>query len=251
MNDDQVSVTVTGHVNGYDATGPLVIPASVSYEGRNYTVTTIGTIAFMYCFYLTSLTLPNSVTTIKEGAFAYCSGFTGDLVIPNSVTTIEPSAFQICYGFDGTLILGTGVTTIGDYAFNDCPGLKGILYIPSNVKSLGGNTFGYCAFEGIVVDPENSAYDSRNDCNAIIVTRTNELITGCKNTVIPNTVTAIGDNAFKGIAGMTSLTIPESVTSIGENAFALCFDLTGDLTIPDAVTSIGASAFFQCGFESV
>lgn len=249
VNDDQVSVTVTGHVNGYDATGPLVIPASVSYEGRNYTVTTIGTIAFMYCFYLTSLTLPNSVTTIKEGAFAYCSGFTGDLVIPNSVTTIEPSAFQICYGFDGTLILGTGVTTIGDYAFNDCPGLKGILYIPSNVKSLGGNTFGYCAFEGIVVDPENSAYDSRNDCNAIIVTRTNELITGCKNTVIPNTVTAIGDNAFKGIAGMTSLTIPESVTSIGENAFALCFDLTGDLTIPDAVTSIGASAFFQCGFD--
>ena len=246
VNDDHVSVTVTGHVNGYDAAGPLVIPESVSYEGRDYMVTTIGTVAFMYCFYLTSLTIPNTVTTIKEGAFAYCSGFTGDLVIPNSVVTIEPSAFQICYGFNGTLTLGTSLTTIGDYAFNDCPGLTGTLYIPSNVTSVGGNSFGYCAFEGIVVDPENPNYDSREDCNAIITTSTNELITGCKNTVIPNTVTAIGENSFKGITGMTSINIPNSVVSIGDNAFAFCFDLTGDLTIPNSVKKIGASAFFQC-----
>ena len=246
VNDDQISVTVTGHVDGYEAAGPLVIPESVSYEGNNYAVTVIGNTAFMYCFYLTSLTIPNSVTTIEEGAFAYCSGFTGDLVIPNSVVTIEPSAFQICYGFDGTLTLGTGLITIGDYAFNDCPGLTGTLYIPSNVASIGGNTFGYCAFEGIVVDPENQIFDSREDCNAIITTRTNALITGCKNTVIPNTVTAIGENAFKGITGMTSLTIPNSVVSIGNNSFAFCFDLTGDLTIPNSVETIGESAFFQC-----
>lgn len=246
VNDDQVSVTVTGHVNGYDATGPLDIPASVSYGGNDYTVTTIGTVAFMYCFYLTSLTLPNTVTTIQEGAFAYCSGFTGDLVIPNSVITIEPSAFQICYGFDGTLTLGTGLTTIGDYAFNSCDSLKGVVHIPSNVQSLGGNTFGYCHFDGFVVDPENPYYDSREDCNAIITTSTNELITGCKNTVIPNTVTAIGENAFRGVTGMTSINIPNSVVSIGNNAFALCFDLTGDLTIPNSVKTIGESAFFQC-----
>ena len=73
VNDDNVSVTVTGHVNGYDATGPLVIPESVSYEGLDYAVTVIGNTAFMYCFYLTSLTIPNSVTTIEEGAFAYSS----------------------------------------------------------------------------------------------------------------------------------------------------------------------------------
>lgn len=74
----------------------------------------------------------------------------------------------------------------------------------------------------------------------------NELITGCKNTVIPNTVTAIGENAFRGVTGMTSLNIPNSVASIGNNAFAFCFDLTGDLIIPNSVKTIGESAFFQC-----
>ena len=246
VNGDDVSVTVTGHVDGYNATGALVIPESVSYGGHDYAVTVIGNTAFMYSFYLTSLTIPNSVITIEEGAFAYCSGFTGDLVIPNSVITIEPSAFQICYGFDGTLVLGNSVTTIGDYAFNDCPGLTGTLYIPSNVASVGGNSFGYCAFEGIVVAPENPNYDSRENCNAIITTSTSELITGCKSTVIPNTVTAIGENAFRGVTGMTSLNIPNSVTSIGNNAFAFCFDLTGDLVIPNSVKTIGESAFFQC-----
>ena len=246
VNDDNVSVTVIGHVDGYNAQGALNIPESVSYEGHNYAVTVIGNTAFMYCFYLTSLTIPNSVTTIEEGAFAYCSGFTGDLVIPNSVVTIEPSAFHTCYGFNGSLILGTGVTSIGAWAFNSCDGLTGVLNIPSNVASIGEDAFVYCNFDGIVVDPENPNYDSRNDCNAIIATSTNELVTGCKNTVIPNTVTAIGNNAFKGITGMTSMIIPESVETIGNNAFALCFDLTGDLIIPNSVTYIGESAFFQC-----
>ena len=246
VNDDQVSVTVIGHVDGYNAQGALVIPESVSYEGHDYAMTVIGNAAFMYCFYLTSLTIPNSVNTVEEAAFAYCSGFTGDLVIPNSVNTIEASAFHTCYGFDGTLILGSGVTSIGAWAFNSCDGLTGVLNIPSNVASIGEDAFVYCKFDGIVVDPENPNYDSRNDCNAIIETSINELIAGCKNAVIPNTVTAIGDNAFKGITGMTSIEIPDSVVSIGDNAFAFCFDLAGDLVIPNSVTHIGESAFFQC-----
>ena len=246
VNDDQVSVTVIGHVDGYNATGDLIIPESVSYEGHDYAVTVIGNAAFMYCFYLTSLTIPNSVNTIEEAAFAYCSGFTGNLMIPNSVNTIEASAFHTCYGFDGTLVLGNGVTSIGAWAFNSCDGLTGVLNIPSNVATIGEDAFVYCKFEGIVVDPENPNFDSRNDCNAIIETSTNELTTGCKNTVIPNSVTAIGDNAFKGITGMTSIEIPNSVVSIGDNAFAFCFDLTGDLVIPNSVETIGESAFFQC-----
>ncbi len=246
VNEDQVSVTVIGHVDGYEATGDLIIPESVSFGEHNYTVTAIGNAAFMYCYYLTSLTIPNSVNTIEEAAFAYCSGFTGDLVIPNSVNTIEASAFHTCYGFDGTLILGSGVTNIGAWAFNSCDGLIGVLNIPGNVAAIGEDAFVYCKFDGIVVDPENPNYDSRNDCNAIIETSTNELLTGCKNTVIPNTVTAIGNNAFKGITGMTSIEIPDSVVSIGDNAFAFCFDLTGDLVIPNSVETIGESAFFQC-----
>ena len=246
VNDDQVSVTVIGHVDGYEAIGDLIIPESVSYEGHNYTVTTIGESAFLYCYYLTNLSIPNSVTTIEASAFAYCQSFTGDLVIPNSVTTVGYGAFQYCFGYDGDLIIGNAVIEIGDYAFNSCNGMTGTLYIPSGVRSLGGNSFGYCAFDGIVVDPENSVYDSRNDCNAIIETGTNELLTGCKNTVIPDGVTAIGYCAFRGIVGLTSIVIPESVTVIGENAFAFCDDLTGDLTIPNSVQTIGPSAFFDC-----
>jgi len=246
VNDDNVSVTVIGHVNGYDAQGDLIIPASVSYGGNDYAVTVIGNTAFMYCFYLTSLSLPNSIITIDEGAFSYCSGFTGDLVIPNSVVTIGASAFFTCYAFDGDLILGSGVTTIGGWAFNDCAGLTGVLNIPSNVESIGEDAFVYCNFSGMVVDADNPNYDSRDNCNAIIVTSTNELAFGCKNTIIPNDVTAIGNNAFKGITGMTTLNIPNSVASIGNNAFAFCFDLTGDLIIPNSVKTIGESAFFQC-----
>ena len=250
VNDDNVSVTVIGHVDGYNAQGALNIPESVSYEGHDYAVTTIGNTAFMYCFYLTSLTLPNSVTTIEEGAFAYCSGFTGDLVIPNSVVTIEPSAFFTCHAFDGDLVIGNSVAVIGDYAFDDCNGLHGVLNIPSSVTSIGIDAFRYCAFSGITVDPENPVFDSRDNCNAIIVTSTNELRVGCVNTVIPHTVTAIGENAFCGLSGLTSIDIPESVTTIGAGAFSFCFDLTGDLTIPNSVTTIGSGAFFQCtGFN--
>lgn len=246
VNDDNVSVTVTGHVNGYDAQGDLIIPASVSYGGTDYAVTVIGNSAFMYCFYLTSLSLPNSIITIDEAAFAYCSGFTGDLVIPNSVVTIGASAFFTCYAFDGDLVLGSGVTTIGGWAFNDCAGMTGVLNIPSNVESIGEDAFVYCNFSGMVVDADNPNYDSRDNCNAIIVTSTNELAFGCKNTIIPNDVTAIGNNAFKGITGMTTLNIPNSVETIGDNAFAFCFDLTGDMIIPNSVKTIGESAFFQC-----
>ena len=250
VNDDNVSVTVLGHVDGYNAQGALVIPESVSYEGRDYAVTVIGNTAFMYCFYLTSLTIPNSVTTIEEGAFAYCSGFTGDLVIPNSVVTIEPSAFFTCYAFDGDLVIGNSVTTIGDYAFDDCSGMHGVVNIPSNMTSIGTDAFRYCQFSGMTVDPANPVFDSRDNCNAIIVTSTNELLTGCANTVIPNTVTSIGENAFCGLDGLTSIDIPESVTTIGAGAFSFCFNLTGDLTIPNSVTTIGNGAFFECsGFD--
>ena len=167
-------------------------------------------------------------------------------MIPNSVTTIEESAFFTCYSFDGDLVIGNGVTTIGDGAFNSCDGFHGVLNIPSNVTSIGSDVFRYCKFSGITVDPANNVFDSRDNCNAIIRTSTNELITGCVNTVIPNTVTAIGENAFCGIEALTSISIPESVTSIGAGAFAFCFGLTGDLTIPNSVRTIGSGAFFQC-----
>ena len=250
VNADGVSVTLTGHVDGYNATGPLNVPESVSYEGVDYAVTNIGNSAFLYYFYLTSLSLPNSLITIEDGAFAYCSGFTGDLIIPNSVVTIGASAFFTCYSFDGDLVIGNSVTTIGEYAFDDCNGMHGVLNIPGNVTTIGIDAFRYCAFNGINVDAANPVFDSRDNCNAIIRTSNNELVTGCVNTVIPTSVTAIGENAFCGLDALTSIDIPNSITSIGAGAFSFCFHLTGDLTIPNSVETIGAGAFFQCsGFD--
>ena len=246
VNQDGVSVTVTGHALSYEnATGPLNIPESVNYQGTDYTVTNIGNAAFLYYFYLTSLSLPNSLTTIENSAFAYCSGFTGDLIIPNSVVTIEESAFFTCYSFDGDFVLGNSLTTIGDGAFNSCDGLHGVLNIPSSLESIGTMAFRYCNFSGMTVDQANPVFDSRDNCNAVIVTETNELIIGCVNTVIPNTVTAIGEDAFCGLA-LTSIDIPNSVTTIGAGAYAFCFSATGDLTIPNSVEYIGVGAFTQC-----
>lgn len=91
------------------------------------------------------------------------------------------------------------------------------------MTSIGEGAFYYCSgLNSIIVESGNTTYDSRNNCNAIIEKSTNTLITGCKNTTIPNSVTSIGDYAFAGCSGLTTLTIPNSVTSIGNYAFATC-----------------------------
>ena len=103
----------------------------------------------------------------------------------------------------------------------------------------------------MMVESENTKYDSRNNCNAIIDTESNTLLYGCKNTVIPHSVTSIGDSAFYECSSLTSVTIPNSVTSIGNSAFYRCSALTS-VTIPNSVTSIGNYVFYAChGLTSV
>ena len=97
----------------------------------------------------------------------------------------------------------------------------------------------------LIIDPENPKYDSRNDCNAIIDTETNTLIIGTASTIIPDSVTSIGESAFSECTNLNNITIPDSVTSIGDSAFKVCDSLTS-ITIPDSVTSIGDSAFDSC-----
>ncbi len=130
-------------------------------------------------------------------------------------------------------------------AFSNCSSLTSIT-IPNSVTSIDEGAFSGCSsLTQIVVDKNNKYYDSRNNCNAIIETATNILICGCKTTVIPNSVTSIGNGAFGGCSSLTSIGIPNSVTSIGQYAFYNCSSLTS-ITIPNSITSIENNAFLDC-----
>ena len=252
--------------DNYQGLTTATIPETVTYNGTTYSVTSIGKSAFMRCYSLTSVTIPNSVTSIEYEAFELCSYLTS-VTIPNSVTSIGDYAFNNCFSltsitipnsvtsigdwaFDGcysltSVTIPNSVTSIGYLAFKDCSSLTS-LTIPTSVTSIGDGAFMDCSsLTSIVVESGNTMYDSRENCNAIIETASNILIAGCQSTTIPNSVTSIGESAFRGCSSLTSLTIPDSVTSIGNYAFYGCSSLTS-VTIPNAVTSIGEQAFKNC-----
>ncbi|MBO7129596.1 MAG: leucine-rich repeat domain-containing protein [Prevotella sp.] len=290
---EAMTAGATSSPNQYE--GDVAIPESVTYDDVVYSVTSIGWAAFKSCSGLTSITIPHSVTSIADGAFYGCSGLTSitipssvtsigewafsgcsgltSVTIPNSVTSIGWAAFESCSGLT-SITIGNGVISIGDYAFQSCTSLTSIT-IPSSVTSIGRHPFFDCSdLKSIAVENGNPVYDSRESCNAIIKTSDNELISGCMNSTIPNSVkkigqaafqnckrlrsvripnsvVSVGQNAFSGCSGMTSITIPNSVTSIGEAAFRWCSGLTS-IIIPSSVTSIGEYVFYNCsGLTSV
>ena len=136
------------------------------------------------------------------------------------------------------------VTSIGDEAFS--LNRMGIVNIPYTVTHIAQNAFDDCYYLNYIgVEDDNPIYDSRNNCRAIIETATNTLIVGAASTVIPESVTSIGESAFEARFNLTSIDIPNSVTSIGDYAFASCNNLTS-VTIGNGVTSIGDHAFEYC-----
>ena len=206
-------------------------------------VTEIGLGAFQNCRSLTSMTIGNSVTSIEYSAFAACSSLTS-IVIPNSVISIGDFAFSGCTSMT-SVTFGNSVTSIGYLAFENCSSLTG-LAIPNSVIEIGQWAFsGCCALSSVTVASGNSVYDSRNNCNAIIETEKNALIVGCKNTVIPNSVTSISEDAFSCRSSLMSIDIPNSVTDIGGFAFLGCSGLTC-IAIPNSVKTIGNRAFYNC-----
>ena len=284
-----VDVTYQGPSHDYitnEYTGDVTIPKSVTYNGINYSVTSIDNWAFYGCSGLTSIAIPNSVTSIRWGAFIGCSGLT-TITIPNSVTSIDRSVFSGCIGLTSVTI-GNSVKSIGNSAFYGCSGLTSVT-IPNSVKGIGASAFSGC-----------SSLTSVTIGNSVTNIYENAFkgCSGLTSVTIPNSVTSIGSNAFYGTAwydnqpdglvyagkvaytykgsmpknttivlkdgtlgladyafakcsGLTSITIPNSVTSIANNAFRGCSGLTS-VTIPSSVTSIDMGAFSGCsGLTSI
>ena len=212
-------------------------------------VTSIGEDAFYACSGLTSITIPNSVTSIGEEAFRDCYDLTS-VTLSDNVKSLGDYAFYQCYDL-ASINFPNSITSIGSEAFYCCEGLSSIV-LPNSVTNIGEQAFYCCSgLSSISVAQDNPKYDSRNNCNAIIETASNTLLYGCKNTIIPNGVTSIGEDAFYACSGLTSITIPNSVTSIGEAAFNGCSGLTS-IVLPNSITSIESYAFYNCsGMTSI
>ena len=241
--------------------GQITIPSTVNYNNKSYSVTSIGNSAFFYCSGLTSITIPEGVTSIGDGAFEY-SGLTS-ITIPESVTSIGNDAFGWCSSLTSVTI-PDGVTSIGSGTFSGCSSLTSIT-IPERATSIGDNAFQNCSGLTSITIPESvtsiggSAFEGCSALTSVAIPKSVTSIGGyafygCKSltsVTIPESVTLIDYNAFENCSSLTSITIPESVTSIGNEAFQGCSSLTS-ITIPEGVTSIGDGTFSGCsGLTSV
>ena len=252
---------------GYDAfdgcTGELIVNCDIpdyAFRHSGFTkvvigesVTSIGYDAFDGCSNLAEITIAegNPVYDSRGGCNAIIETSSNTLllgcsatIIPEGVTSVGYFAFRNCDNLT-SITIPESVTSIGEYAFYNCSSLTSIT-IPERVTRIGDMAFYGCTgLAEITIAEGNPVYDSRGGCNAIIETSSNTLLLGCSATIIPASVTSIGDDAFRDCYNLTSITIPEGVTSIGEWAFCGCDNLTS-ITIPESVTSIGNCAFWRC-----
>ena len=194
---------------------------------------------FLNCSSLTSIVIPDGVTSIENCAFQNCSGLTS-IVIPDRVTWIGNVAFYGCSSLM-SVIIGDGVTSIGYSAFSGCSSLTSIT-IPNKVIWIGSSAFNDCTKLSAFYGKYASA-----DCRCLIQYGTLLAFAPADLTeyTIPDGVTSIGSSAFFGCRSLTDIVIPDGVTSIENSAFFRCRSLTS-INIPDGVTSIGGWAFQEC-----
>ena len=269
LNDDGASYTVTGLVDPGTVEN-VVIPATY----RGLPVTRVGTYAFYHDYTITSVTIPEGVTTIEGQAFYYC-GNLQSVSIPDSITYIGIEAFYNCYNLeynedDDAYYLGNDSnpyvvlisvkdTSITSFDFNEntkiiyhnafryCYSLTGELAIPNGVTQIGNSAFYDCYnLTGELVIPDSVIYIGNSAfhyCSGL----TGELTIG-------NSVTTIGNYAFYDCSRLTSITIPDSVISIGDYAFSSEYPEGNNITtvtLGSGLTSIGTGAFHYCEFVGI
>lgn len=219
-------------------------------------VTSIGDSAFCWCSSLREISIPNSVNSIGDSAFNRCSSLQ-EISIPNSVTSIGDRAFEWCYSLREIFIPGS-VTSIGKGAFSGCRSLREIS-IPNSVTRIGDCVFSSCRSLQEISIPNSvtsigfRAFEWCDSLQEIAIPNSvtsigNDAFNCCgslQEIAIPNSVTNIGFRAFVGCRSLREIAIPNSVTSIGDGAFGGCSSLR-DISIPNSITSIGDNAFWGC-----
>jgi len=212
------------------------------YDSRDNCNAIIETSTNMLIAACSETTIPNTVTSIQKAAFGGCKKL-ASITIPGSITSIPQRSFIGCSGLK-TVNINEGVTSIGEEAFADCSSLESI-NLSSTVNTIDDEAFRHCpSLASITVDANNQTFDSRNNCNGIINTAENKLVLGCINTVIPSSVTIIGEAAFMG-SGIINCSIPNGVKTIEETAFYEVENLES-LNIPNSVDSIGRECIVRC-----
>jgi len=251
--DNNTAYTVS---KGTVTSGTVHIPAYWRGDSTNYEdykpVTEIGYQAFAGAFdnpntTLTAVTIPASVTTSGLFAFSQCTNLTTVTFSEGSrLTTISSGMFNDCTSLT-SITIPDSVTSIDNFAFYDCTSLTSIT-IPASVTSINGDSvfLGCTSLTSITVADNNPSYVSQD---GIVYNKAKTSIVAVPTGIgghitIPEGVTAIGDQAFRGTS-ITGITIPEGVTSIGLSAFYECTSLA-EITIPESVTSIDSHAFNSC-----
>ena len=216
----------------------VVIPESVTYEGKNYNVTSIGEFAFYNCSGLSSVVIPNSVISIGGAAFCGCIKL-DSISIPWNVNYIGAMAFENCSSLS-KITIPNRVKTIKSSTFEGCSRITSIT-IPDSVTSIGSSAFRNCSSLTSIIIPDS------------VTSIGNSAFYGCKNLIsasLGNKVTSISDRLFGGCEKITSFTIPNSVTKIINKAFDGCSNLK-TVVIGSGINSIATSAFDNTNIDKI